>query len=134
MASSQYGRTAVESFPFQIWTDGELWVQILLMVVWALLLAVVVLILVRVLLLPAIEGLGEPDGNRKAMETLKAQFARGEIDEEEFERRAVSLVLRDVGDTDGAMATLQERFARGEIDEAEFRRRAEVLSQPTREY
>lgn len=93
-------------FPLQMWPggwhDGNAWVGILMMVVWALLLAVVVLVVVRVLLLPVLErtepstgdaGADQSGADESAMEILRERFARGEIDEEEFERRAE--VLRE---------------------------------------
>lgn len=79
-----------------------------------------------------------------AIEELRAQYAEGDIDLDEFQRR-VDRVYEEgpetvwteeetadeevTGDSDPA-AILRERYARGEIDEAEFRRRMEVLGEP----
>ena len=72
------------------WMGGGEWAQPLIMVVWALLLAVVVLAVVRVLFVPVLEGLDlerDERGDDRALATLRERYARGEIDEEEFERR-----------------------------------------------
>lgn len=79
-----------------------------------------------------------------AIEELRSQYAEGDIDLDEFQRR-VDRVYEEgpetvwtgeeaadeevTGDGDPA-AILRERYARGEIDEAEFRRRMEVLGEP----
>ena len=66
------------------------------MVAWALLLAFVVFALVRVVLIPVIEEVSssaETDTDA-ALELLRERFARGEIDEEEFERRGEILGRR----------------------------------------
>ena len=84
-----------------------------------------------------------------AIEELRSQYAEGDIDLEEFQRRVDRVYeegpgtvwaeedSEDTGDRDEVVtgdrdpaAILRERYARGEIDEAEFRRRMEVLGEP----
>ena len=72
------------------WMGGGWWFGVVGMVVWALLLAAVVLVVVRLVILPVVEGLDDGPGD-DAIEVLRERFARGEIDEEEFERRAETL-------------------------------------------
>jgi len=68
---------------------GGWWVGILGMVVWALVLAAVVYAVVRLVILPVVEGADARAGPEDdALAELRQRFARGEIDEEEFERRA----------------------------------------------
>lgn len=67
------------------------WGGILAMVVFALLLAAVVLAVVRLVFVPVVEST-EPAAARRpaadaALTELRNRFARGEIEEEEFERR-----------------------------------------------
>ena len=72
------------------WMGGGWWLGMVGMVVWALLLAAVVLVVVRLVVLPVVEGMDEGAGD-DALDVLRERFARGEIDEEEFERRAETL-------------------------------------------
>lgn len=66
------------------------WGGILAMVVFALLLAAVVLAVVRLVFVPIVEST-EPAAGRPASDAalteLRNRFARGEIDEDEFEER-----------------------------------------------
>lgn len=71
------------------------WGGVLAMVVFALLLAAIVVAVVRLVFVPVIEAtepasIGRP-GADAAMTELRARFARGEIDEDEFERRRAVL-------------------------------------------
>ena len=99
------------------------------------------------------------DDETVAAERLKARYAAGEIDHEEFRRR-VGPVLRegptalDDGDSDGSAdgdenregdaevtgvepddpeTILRQRFARGEIDREEYERRLTALRESTAE-
>jgi putative membrane protein len=68
------------------WTG---WAGILAMIVFALLLAAVVFALVRLVFVPLVEAADRYDEERAtdpALATLRERFARGEIDEEEYER------------------------------------------------
>jgi len=74
------------------WMGTGWWFGMVGMVVWALLLAGVVYVVVRLVIIPLVEG---AEGAAVCIETgddalavLRERFARGEIDEEEFERRA----------------------------------------------
>ncbi|MFB6141506.1 MAG: SHOCT domain-containing protein [Halosimplex sp.] len=89
------------------WMDGWAgWGALVMMVLWALLLAAVVLVVVRLVLVPVVERTergaaprrgdrpaanGGTTGAEPAMAVLRERYARGEIDEEEFERRAAFL-------------------------------------------
>ncbi len=80
------------------------------------------------------------DDEEMAIRTLRSQYADGEYDLEEFERRVdrvhregPATVLADDSAADGdrdPAAILEQRFARGEIDEDEFRQRMAVLGEP----
>jgi putative membrane protein len=73
------------------WTG---WAGILAMIVFALLLAAVVFALVRLVFVPLVEATDRYDEERTtdpALATLRERFARGEIDEEEYERRRRTL-------------------------------------------
>lgn len=67
------------------------WGGILAMVVFALLLAAVVLAVVRLVFVPVLESTEPSAAGRPAADAalteLRNRFARGEIDEEEFEER-----------------------------------------------
>lgn len=82
--------TTLASFPaLQMGIGWSAWLQIILMVAWALLLAFVVFAMVRIVLIPILEEVSssEETDTDAALELLRERFARGEIDEEEFERR-----------------------------------------------
>lgn len=74
------------------------WGGILGMIVFALLLAAVVLAVVRLVFLPvlgATESTARLTSADSAREVLRERFARGEIDEEEYERRLTVLARED---------------------------------------
>ena len=71
------------------WMGGGWILGLLGMVVFALLVAAVALVFARFVAVPLAEGMDAGDDD--AVEVLRRRFARGEIDEEEFERRAESL-------------------------------------------
>jgi len=78
------------------WANGGWWLGIVGTVVWALVLAGIVYAVVRLVVLPLVEGVESRAGpDDEALSLLRQRFARGEIDEEEFERR--SAVLRRAG-------------------------------------
>lgn len=83
--------------PGQLDRVADVWAELLVVVVGALLLAVVVLVFVRLVIEPVIDQLeaAEDTGRGDAMDTLRERFARGEIDEDEFERRAAVLRRED---------------------------------------
>lgn len=70
------------------------WGGLLWMVVFALLLAAVVFAVVRLVFVPVVEAT-EPEAGRPAADAalteLRNRFARGEIDEDEYERRRAVL-------------------------------------------
>ena len=74
------------------WMGGGWWFGVVGMVVWALLLAGVVYAVVRLVIIPVVEGAEgaaiRVETGDDAMTVLRERFARGEIDEEEFERRS----------------------------------------------
>lgn len=67
------------------------WAGIVSMILFALLLATVVFAFVRLVFVPVVEGTegytGETAERDTALATLRERFARGDIDEEEYERR-----------------------------------------------
>ncbi|MFB6104813.1 MAG: SHOCT domain-containing protein [Halobacteriaceae archaeon] len=77
----------------QMGMDWTGWGGIFAMIVFALLIAAVALVLVRVLIVPAAETTSRR-GSDPARELLRERFARGEIDEEEYERRLERLNRR----------------------------------------
>jgi putative membrane protein len=90
----------MNSFPLVVSTavlqmggDWMVWAALVPMVVFGLLLAVVVLVVVRFVLVPVIEWSDSVDGGEDtaAIDVLRERYARGEIDEDEFERRAAFL-------------------------------------------
>jgi len=71
----------------QMGMDWTGWGGIFAMIVFALLIAAVALVLVRLLIVPAAEATPPRGPTDSAREVLRERFARGEIDEEEYERR-----------------------------------------------
>lgn len=64
------------------------WLGIVWLVVWALILAGVVYAVVRLVVLPLVEGTEIASGaDDEALATLRQRFANGALDEAEFERR-----------------------------------------------
>jgi len=72
------------------WMGGGWWLGVVGMVVWAPLLAAVVLVVVRFVILPVVEGMDEGPGD-DALDLLRERYARGDVDVEEFERRTETL-------------------------------------------
>jgi putative membrane protein len=78
--------------PMWGWMSGWSWFGMAVMLATLLVLVVVAAVVLVRLLGPRDEpGAGDRPAGRSAMEILQERFARGEIDEEEFQRRRAAL-------------------------------------------
>lgn len=89
--------TAASADPVETWSGGygHMWGGmmgggLMMLVFWGVLIAVIVLI-VRALMSGRSDPASSGQGGVDAVEVLRARFARGEIEEEEFRRRKALL-------------------------------------------
>jgi len=81
------------------WMGSGWWMGTIGIIVWALLLAAIVFVVARLVIVPLVEGVeGGRGSDDSAMAVLRERYARGEIDDEEFERRAEALRQTDRGE------------------------------------
>ncbi|WP_331235503.1 SHOCT domain-containing protein [Natronorarus salvus] len=89
---------ALQGVALQLDSDWWLeWIPLIGSVLGALFFALVIAAFVIVFFIPILERAGwmESDDGQDAIQTLRERYARGEIDEEEFERRESFLRNRE---------------------------------------